>query len=276
MSVPPPVFFWVGDSGGRTMGPAPLPVIRELVTRGRLQGLTRGSRDGRTWVPIETIPELRAVLTGAAETAAQPSALQAEAERLTRELARLKRLSPRDRLGAPPSATVAECRGAFFAAVKRYHPSRLPPEAPPELSTAFIAMAQLLSEAMAEIDIESQATYATQEFVGWHEASDGSIQVELEVGPHDAHLFTDCAQAQLTNDGFFLPCKKALPLLQLVSVKLRFRQFSREVHGKGRVVVANPPGRPPGLGIRLISPSEEDRRFLQYFVKRVRTSNTGA
>lgn len=263
--------FWVGDKFGRVMGPAPLKVIRDLVARGRLQALTRASRDGKVFHELKDVPEVYEAVHPDAPAASTPSANLEEARRLEGELSRLRQLQARERLGAPPRSSIAECRAAFFAAVKRYHPSRLPPDAPVALAEAYAGMAQLLSEAMAEIEAEASPrglTYATQEFVGWHQASDGSIRIELELGPEDVHLFRDCAQAQLSNDGFFVPSPKSLPLLQLVEVELRFKSFSHVVTAKGRVVINNPPGHPPGLGIKLLSPADADRKFLSYFVRR--------
>lgn len=270
--------YWVGDRFGRVMGPAPLQVIRDLVARGRLQGLTKASRDGKVFCAIEELAEvLEAVRPSAAP--APPRSSAGEATRLESELTRLRQLEARERLGAPPRASVAECRAAFFNTVKRYHPSRLPPDASVELADAYAWMAQLLSEAMAEIEEASSRrglTFATQEFVGWHKASDGSIRVELELGPGDVHLFRDCDQAHLENDGFYLPSPKSLPLLQLVEVELRFKSFSYVISAKGRVVIINPPGRPPGLGIKLLLPAEADRKFLHFFVRRYEPAKAAA
>lgn len=255
--------FWVGDAYGRVMGPAPLKVVAELIARGRLKELTRASTDGKTFRPIEQVPLLARLLTGASPEA--PQALLAEAERLEGELKRLRALAPKQRLGAPDEASADACRGAFFATVKRFHPSRLPAGAPERLQQAFIRMSELLAATMEEIERaerSSAPSYASESFVGWHEELDGTIRVELDVGPADAHLFHVA-----DHEAFFLPSREVLPLLQLVEVKLRFKTYRREVKAHGRVVAANPQGK-TGMDIRLIGATPDDRKFLQYFVRK--------
>jgi len=89
--------YWIGDSLGRVLGPLTLQSLRELVGSGRLKAVTRASRDGSSWVPIEQLNEVRDLLAAAA-SAASPAAEQQQAERLRQqvqamqeELRRLKR-----------------------------------------------------------------------------------------------------------------------------------------------------------------------------------------
>jgi hypothetical protein len=271
--------FWVGDDKGRMLGPATLEALAELVARGRLPGLCRASTDGQTWKPLAEVPELRSLLAPPAalppKRPADPQAVQ-----LAREVARLRALSAREQLGVPATATVEQCRAVFFDKVRPFHPSRLAPDASAALRGAWQQMFELLRAAMTGIEAAASApapspTYAPAEFVGWLREGD-EVKVELELGLQDAHLFTDLPVASLATGGFFLPTRKALPLFQAVEVILRFKAPRREIRGRGRVVADCTQRDPAGLGIKLSALGDEDRRFLQYLVKKAGAWATGS
>jgi curved DNA-binding protein CbpA len=273
--------YWTGDAVGRVLGPVTLQAIRDLVSRGRLQNLTRASTDGRNWRPLAEIPEVHEVVSSASPAqraapafgkAVQPTQPDPAAE-LAAEVARLRALSPREQLGVAATARVDEARLTFFSKVKQYHPTRLPPGAPPPLTKAYADMFQLLSDAMALIEKEKKPetspapNYAPEQFVGWRKEKD-RIEVELELGADNASLILDWPQASVANDGFFLPCRSSLPLFQEVEVTLKFKGSNREIRGKGRVVLDHLREKVPGLGIRFLALNGDDKNFLQYFAKK--------
>ncbi|HLL55441.1 MAG TPA: DUF4339 domain-containing protein [Myxococcaceae bacterium] len=275
--------YWIGDALGRVLGPVSLQAIRDLLSRGRLTNLTRASTDGRSWKPLADVPEVFALISSSVAQrpaptiglAAQPASPYAdEIARITAELTRLRGLSAREQLGVAASAKVEDARTSFFTKVKQFHPTRLPPNPPPELQRAYADMFQQLSDAMALIEKEKKTlaeaatpTYAAEQFLGWRREKD-RVEVELELGPDNAHLVLNYPQASAANDGFYLPSRSPLPLLQEVEVTLKFKGSSREIRGKGRVVLDSSREKLPGLGIRFLALSQDDRSFLQYFAKK--------
>jgi curved DNA-binding protein CbpA len=276
--------YWIGDALGRVLGPVSLQAIRDLLSRGRLTNLTRASTDGRSWKPLAEVPEVFALVSsGVAQRPAptigsapsQPASPYAdEIARITVELTRLRGLSPREQLGVAANARVEDARTSFFTKVKQFHPTRLPPNPPPALQRAYADMFQQLSDAMALIEKEKKTaaeaatpTYASEQFLGWRREKD-RVEVELELGPDNAHLVLNYPQASAANDGFYLPSRSPLPLFQEVEVTLKFKGSSREIRGKGRVVLDSSREKIPGLGIRFLALSADDRSYLQYFAKK--------
>lgn len=171
--------YWVVDDSGRILGPVSDSVIRDLVTRGRLQRLTKGSRDGKTWLPLAALPELSS-LTG----------------------------------------------------------------------------------------LQAPAPVAAGPFGGWTRGSDQKVRVELAVTAERAGIFTDVQAASLANGGFFLPCEKSLPIFEPVDVMLHFQTPTRDIAGAARIVCEVNLTNKRGVGVRFLSLSAEDKRFIEYFVRR--------
>jgi hypothetical protein len=273
--------IWVGDADGRVLGPVTLSVIQDLLSRGRLQGLTLASRDGRNWVGVNEMPEL-AVLVAARAKPMPLSDGSQEAARVEAEVARLRGRRPRDVIGVSASATGTEARETYFARVKPFHPSQLPAGASDRLKHAHAQMFQVLSFAMAELEREQTRlapaathtptpSFTPEAFGGWRKMPDEKIRVELDVTEENSSIFTEVEAASIANGGFFLPCRKTLPLLQQVQVVLRFKTPAREVRGAGRIVCevgSSRVKRERGVGVRFTSLTEEDKRFIQYFVRR--------
>ncbi len=271
--------YWVRDQAGRVLGPVGLHVVKELVKTGRLLAASQISSDGRTWRSIDTVPELAALLQAA--KAPRQSADLDEAARVEADVRRLTGKPPREVLGVPAAASIEQARLAFFSRVKLFHPSRLRPDAHDDLRRAYDRMYQLLTAAMQALEREQRAskpsaapapTYEPKEFGGWERGPDQRVRVHLDINLQNADVLIRSSAANATNQGFFLPTRKSLPLFEVVDVTLRFDGPRREIHGQGRVVHHS--DNPPGLGIRFLSLGDEDKRFLDYFAKKAQLGRT--
>jgi hypothetical protein len=195
----------------------------------------------------------------------------AEEARAAAELARLAGKTSSEILGLPPRSTMLEARQAFFAKVKTYHPTQLPAGAPEKLRQSYAQLTEVLSSALAQFKPDPLPAAAQVEvgpFGGWRKGPDQKVWIELNITPDRASIFTDVQAASIANGGFFLPCDKALPIFEVVEVKLRFQAPSREILGSGRVITeVNLPNK-RGLGVRFLTLAAEDKRFIEYYVKR--------
>lgn len=146
--------YWIGDASGRVLGPLTLQALRDLIGSGRLKKVSRASRDGTTWIPIEGFEEVKDLLARAAPT---PAADQENAARIRTQLQTLQGYkTPHQVFGVLPTASLDELRLAFFRMAKRFSPDHLGPETHPELRRASQEMFDFLSAKMREA--ESRAT----------------------------------------------------------------------------------------------------------------------
>ena len=135
--------YWIGDAAGRVLGPLTLQALRDLIGSGRMKKVNRASRDGTTWVPIESFDEVKDLL---AKAAPSPAADQENAERIRTQLRLLQgRKTPHEVFGMLPTANLDELRLAFFRMAKRFSPEHLGPETHPELRRASQEMFDFLS-----------------------------------------------------------------------------------------------------------------------------------
>ncbi len=139
------VHYWIRDSSGRMLGPVGRDSVRELLAANRLPGANLVSLDGKSWKPLREFPEL--VPPAGTGTAATQE--EQRAEQVLTETKRLKGRPPREVLGVPAGALVAQARTAYFSKVKQYHPSMLGSKTSPNLRRAYGEMFQILSDAMA-------------------------------------------------------------------------------------------------------------------------------
>jgi len=142
--------YWIGDTAGRVLGPLTLQALRDLIGSGRLKKVNRASRDGTTWVPIESFDEVKDLL---AKAAPSPATEQQDAERIRTQLRTLQgRKTPHEVFGMPPTCSLDELRLAFFRMAKRFSPDHLGPETHPELRRASQEMFDFLSAKMREAE----------------------------------------------------------------------------------------------------------------------------
>ena len=142
--------YWIGDAAGRVLGPLTLQALRDLIGSGRMKKVNRASRDGTTWVPIESFDEVKDLI---AKAAPSPAADQENAERIRTQLRLLQgRKTPHEVFGMLPTANMDELRLAFFRMAKRFSPEHLGPETHPELRRASQEMFDFLSAKMREAE----------------------------------------------------------------------------------------------------------------------------
>ncbi|WP_224247311.1 TIGR02266 family protein [Hyalangium gracile] len=142
--------YWIGDTAGRVLGPLTLQALRDLVGSGRLRAVTRASRDGNTWIPLQDFEEVRDIIAAAKPA---PGADKQQAEQIRARLRELQALkTPHEVFGLKPGASMDEVRLAFFRMAKRFSPEHLAPDASQELRRASQEIFDFLSLKMREAE----------------------------------------------------------------------------------------------------------------------------
>jgi uncharacterized protein (TIGR02266 family) len=148
--------YWIGDTIGRVLGPLTLQALRDLIGSGRLKAVTRASRDGSTWIPIQDFEEVRDLLS------AKPPPEKEQAEKIRTQLRQLQSLkTPHEIFGVKPGASLDELRLAFFKLARRFSPEHLLPDTAQELRRAAQEMFDFLSQKMREAEAARPAVQGT-------------------------------------------------------------------------------------------------------------------
>jgi uncharacterized protein (TIGR02266 family) len=142
--------YWIGDTSGRVLGPLTLQALRELIGSGRLRAVSRASRDGNTWTPIQEFEEVKDLVAAAKPSPAADKQRTEELRARLRELQVLK--TPHEVFGVKPGASLDEVRLAFFRMAKRFSPEHLTAETSPELRRASQEIFDFLSQKMREAE----------------------------------------------------------------------------------------------------------------------------
>jgi uncharacterized protein (TIGR02266 family) len=291
--------YWIGDSLGRVLGPLTLQSLRDLIGTGRLKAVTRASRDGTSWEPIENFNEVRDLLAAASKS--NPAAeQQQQAERLRQQVRNLHNAPAHQVFGVKADAPLEELRGAFFRLAKRYSPEHLDADAHPELRKAHAEIFELLARRMREVEAQlapratpvaprtgtpahgrpavQQAatgyTYSAEEFVGLQKTRDDRLQVDIKVSARNAGIFTDHRIINLQAGGLFIPTDKPLKLGTRVELVLTFEQPPRQIKLRSSVIweyTLNDGKQPRGYGLGLADLRAEERGFLDEFLRTTRT-----
>ena len=284
--------YWIGDSIGRVLGPLTLQSLRELIGSGRLKAVTRASRDGSSWEPIEQFNEVRDLL-GALKS--NPAAEAQQAERLRQQLRQMQGLPAHQLFGVKPDAPVEELRGAFFRLAKRYSPEHQGPDTHPELRKVHAEVFELLSSRMREAEAQApraapgartgtphggvralqqqQApvyTYSADEFVGLQQTRNDRLQVDVKVTPRTLGIFTDHRIINLQAGGLFIPTDKPLKLGTRVELVLHFEQQQKQIKLRSSVIweyTLDDGKQPRGYGLGLADLRAEERSFLDEFLR---------
>lgn len=290
--------YWIGDSLGRVLGPLTLQSLRELVGSGRLKAVTRASRDGSSWVPIEQLNEVRDLLAAAA-SAASPAAEQQQAERLRQQVQALRNAPAHQVFGVKSDAPLEELRGAFFRLARRYSPEHLSAHTHPELRKAHAEIAELLARRMREVEAQltpratpvagtgtppkgsraaqQQApaySYSVDEFVGLQMGRHERLQVTIKVSARNVGIFTDHRIINLQAGGLFLPTDKPLKLGTKVDLVLDFEQPERQLRLRSSVIweyTLDDGKQPRGYGLGLADLRPEERAFVEEFLRTQRS-----
>jgi uncharacterized protein (TIGR02266 family) len=275
--------YWIGDSIGRVLGPLTLQSLRELIGSGRLKAVTRASRDGSSWEPIEKFSEVKDLL-GAQK--ANPSAEVQQAERLRQQLRQMQGLTAHQLFGVKPDAPLEELRGAFFRLAKRFSPEHQGPDTHPELRKVHAEVFELLARRMREAEAQKPTprpptagraaqqqapvyTYSAEEFVGLQTRND-RLQVAVKVSARNAGIFTDHRIINLQSGGLFLPTDKPLRLGTRVELVLDFEQQQRQIKLRSSVIweyTQDDGKQPRGYGLGLADLRPEERAFIDEFLR---------
>ena len=281
--------YWIGDSIGRVLGPLTLQSLRELIGSGRLKAVTRASRDGSSWEPIEQFNEVKDLL-GALK--ANPAAEAQQAARLRQQLIQMQGLPAHQLFGVKADAPVEELRGAFFRLAKRYSPEHQGADTHPELRKVHAEVFELLSRRMREAEAQQAParapnvarpgqqqqggpvyTYSADEFVGLQTRND-RLQVSVKVSTRTAGIFTDHRIINLQSGGLFLPTDKPLKLGTRVELVLDFEQQQKQIKLRSSVIweyTLDDGKQPRGYGLGLADLRAEERSFIDEFLRGNRT-----
>lgn len=264
--------YWLADSEARVLGPVALDVVRDLAMRGKLNDVRAVSKDGRQFVPLREVPEIQAAL--APPQGDEVARAQYDATRQIREwLESIKGRATHEVLRVPSTASKEAARAAFFALVHRYLPSRLPPEATPELRLACEDAFMVLAERMVEFEKKgrsapppvapkAQPLPNTTASVTWR---GGMIHVKLSLPRGDARPFTMDTEASWKADALFVVSSERVMVGTPVEVTLTFEGHVTQIHATGRVigVTAN-----VGFGLKMLDLGEHQRSIIRTWVAR--------
>ncbi|WP_233261407.1 TIGR02266 family protein [Vitiosangium sp. GDMCC 1.1324] len=280
--------YWIGDSIGRVLGPLTLQSLRDLIGSGRLKAVTRASRDGSTWEPIEHFNEVKDLLSAAGADPAT-SGLQ-QAERLRQQLRQMEGLPAHQLFGVKPDAPLEELRGAFFRLAKRFSPEHQGPDTHPELRKVSAEVFELLARRMRELEAQSTPSqgvraaaphaarggqqapayrYSAEEFVGLQMRND-RLQIEIKVNARNAGIFTDHRIINLQAGGLFIPTDKPIRLGTRVDLVLNFEQQQRQIKLRSSVIweyTLDDGKQPRGYGLGLADLRAEERTFVDEFLR---------
>ncbi|WNG39812.1 TIGR02266 family protein [Archangium violaceum] len=285
--------YWIGDSIGRVLGPLTLQSLRELIGSGRLKAVTRASRDGSSWEPIEHFNEVKDLLSAARPT---PSTEQQQAEQLRQRLSQMQNVPAHQLFGVKADAPLEELRGAFFRLAKRFSPEHQGPNTHPELRKVNAEVFELLARRMREAEAQGSAraaaaarpaapqvgrgaqqaptyTYSAEEFVGLQMMRNDRLQVEVKVSARNVGIFTDHRIINLQAGGLFLPTDKPLQLGTRVDLVLSFEE--RQIKLRSSVIweyTLDDGKQPRGYGLGLADLRQEERAFIDEFLRNNRVA----
>lgn len=284
--------YWIGDSIGRVLGPLTLQSLRELIGSGRLKAVTRASRDGSSWEPIEHFNEVKDLLSAARPT---PSTEQQQAERLRQQLSQMQNVPVHQLFGVKADAPLEELRGAFFRLARRFSPEHQGPNTHPELRKVNAEVFELLARRMREAEVQGSAraapaarvaapqggraaqqapayTYSAEEFVGLQMRND-RLQVEVKVSARNVGIFTEHRIINLQAGGLFIPTEKPLQLGTRVELVLTFEE--KQIKLRSSVIweyTLDDGKQPRGYGLGLADLRQEERAFIDEFLRNHRVA----
>lgn len=281
--------YWIRDAELRVLGPVSLAVLRDLLAARRLVGVEHVSRDGVSWVPAEQFPELALEAPTPRDATARQ---REEAAELRAQLTRLGERPLHEVFRVPAEAPAATYRASYFALVRRYHPSRLAPDAPPELTAAYQEAFRFYSDRLAQVEerlmprqlMAAPAAavrtreYRAEEFVGIERRGEDRIHASVRVTLANYRMFTDHSLVNISTGGMFLATQVPIALGTQVDVEMTFAGTEpRRVRARARVVwesTGADPRFPRGVGLKFLQLQDVDRTFIQEFVRDAATART--
>ena len=277
--------YWLQDAAGRVLGPVGIAVLRDLVAAGRLQDVALVSRDGKSWSPASKVPEVFQLFSQKTRREDE----RAEAARLRGLIHDLHDKPPHEVFGLAVDDTLESFRLAFFDLVKRYHPERLPSDSDPDLAAANDEMFHFLARAFTRVELLKQLerpkktadapasapaaaappSFGPGEFVGLSRGPDGLVKANIRVTVANAgQMFADHQVMNLSRGSIFLTGLKPPPPLGSL-LDLTFHFPGRELRCRGKVVWESiGVGKaPPGLGVKLMTLTDEGVAWIQTFLE---------
>lgn len=285
--------YWISDAEGRVLGPVGLTVLGDLLGAGRITGVTKVSRDGTTWSPLEQHPELLR-LTQAASAPDRSEREKADAQKLRTQLEGLRTRPAHEIFKVDKDAPLETFREAFFKLSKKFHPEVVPKDAHPDLKDAcamafrfFGALMQRVESGLARPMAPPEPppakvappapvptpppapAYNPEDFVGLKSLGPGLAQARIRVTRENAGMFSDHPMMNLARGSFFLTDERVLPLGTTVALTFNFEDPEHTIIARGKVVWedAGKGGKRHGFGISLQELTADDREFLQAFVR---------
>jgi uncharacterized protein (TIGR02266 family) len=272
------VDYWIRDAELRVLGPVSLPVLRDLVESGRLQGVEQVSEDGVHWVDVARSPLLAALLAPPPPDDSRERE-RADARRLRERMEAARGREPHELFRVPPDASLSTWRAAYFALARRFHPARLPAGTHPELVAAFQEAFAFFAERMAEVERRLSppappapaAAYREEDFVGLQRREDGRVHANVRVTLTNFRMFTAHRLLNISSGGMFLTTQAHIPLGTQVDVELIFESHERRIGARTRVVwesAGSDARHEQGVGLKFIQLTPEDATFIHDFVRR--------
>lgn len=271
--------WWVRDDEGRVFGPAELPVLQDLLKRGRLRYVAEFSNDGFLWAPVAESPELAPCLVR------KPVGDEPRVAELQALLASWRGKGANEVFGVPAGADAEQMRLAYLPMVKEFHPARLPPDASVRLRAVTVEIFQFLGALMKKAQGSAPPartpgphrapmsapapSWSLEEFVGFDRRDDNMLRMRVVVSPERVGLLTDHPLMNLKMGAMFVPTETPPALGMPLELVLVVGQPAREVRASGRVAWACVPGGrgQPGVGVSFTQLDAKDRTFLETFVR---------
>ncbi len=284
--------FWLADGEARVLGPVSLAVIRDLAARGNLGGIRAVSRDGKAFVPVREVHEVNEALTSSTQRDEVVRAQVNATEQIREWLEAVRERQTYEIFRVPENASREAYRAAFFPLVHRYVPSRLPPEATPELRLACEEAFLFLAERMIEVERSIRASFTaipTDEFavprsvatvtptpmsrpsaispapeVDWR---GGMVHARLSMVRGDTRPFWEDPSATWETDSLAILSPERVMIGTPVEVTMSFEGHVNELVASGRVVGLRS-GYPQGFSVKLLDMNEQQRAMIRTWVQR--------
>jgi uncharacterized protein (TIGR02266 family) len=107
--------------------------------------------------------------------------------------------------------------------------------------------------------------------VGWERRENNRVFVDMKVTVQSVGMLTENKLVNISNGGVFLAMQKLLPLGEKLDLSLQFDAPRKTLTATGMVVWVNEQAdrrQPRGVGVRFVKLGEEDRRFIEYYVRK--------
>lgn len=115
-------------------------------------------------------------------------------------------------------------------------------------------------------------TYSSDEFVGLQRRDGDRLHVDVRVTVGSVGMFTDHRVVNLSSGGMFVASQRTLPIGTELDLTLHFESPPHTLKARGRVIWENAldARQPRGFGVRLVTLTQAERKFLQEYVQKIR------